>query len=111
MRINERDVCRRFEPTEAQVIHAQNMINQWEIVIKTMKSPGWQLLIDFFRSQLQLYDSMSNMDKSAELGDLLYRMGVVDGLNALLQSPERLKQSATSAAKFLKEAELAEKKE
>lgn len=111
MKINERDVCRRFEPTETQIEHAENMLNQWEAVVKTMASPGWQLLIDFFQSQLQMYDSMSNMDKAAELGDFQYRMGIVDGLNALLQSPKRLKQSATSAAKFLAEMELADKKE
>lgn len=111
MKIDQRDVCRRFKPTEAQIEHSQKMLNNWEIVQKTMASPGWQLLMEFFRSQLQLYDSMSNMDKSAELDDFLYRMGVVDGLNALLQSPERLKQSATSAANFLNEVELAKTKE
>ena len=111
MIINERDVCRGFEPTELQIERAQKMLNDWEAVQKTMRSPGWELLIEFFRSQLQMYDSMSNMDKSNGLGDFLYRMGVVDGLNALLQSPKRLKQSATSAVEFLAKAELAQTKE
>lgn len=111
MLINERDVCRNFEPTELQIERAQKMLNDWEAVQKAMQSPGWQLLIEFFQSQLQMYDSMSNMEKSSELGDFQYRMGVVDGLNALLQSPKRLKQSATSAVEFLAKAELAKTKE
>lgn len=107
MRIDERDTRIPRVYTEQEIKHAHEIINQWEAVDKTMKSPGWKILIDFFQSQLQMFDSISN----AKLDDFQYRQGLVDGLKELLQSPKNLKQNATSAINFLKEAELADTEE
>lgn len=107
MIINERDTETIRVYTEQEIKHAHEIINQWEAVDKTMKSPGWKTLIDFFQSQLLQYDSIS----TAQLDDFLYRKGLVDGLKRLLQTPKQLKQNATSAINFLKDAELADTKE
>lgn len=106
MIIKEQDTRKPLVLTEAQIGKAHEIINRWETVQKTMESPGWKILTDYFESQLRLFDSISN----ARPDDVMYRQGVVFGLRMLLQSPKRLKQSATSAMEFLK-AGLAEEEE
>jgi hypothetical protein len=106
MIIKEEDTHKTPVLTEAEIKHCHGVINQWEIMEKTMKSPGWKVLTDYFESQLRLFDSISN----ARPDDVRYRQGVVNGLKMLLQSPKRLKQSATSAIEYLK-AGLAENEE
>jgi len=97
--------------TDERIKDAQNDIDRWEAVEKVVRSPGWQILIDYFQSQLQEDDSISDMKKTPELDDFLYRQGLTKGFKWFLQSPRRLKEKATSAAEFLKAAELASNKE
>ena len=86
MIINERDTEEIRVYTEKEIEYANEIINQWEAVDKTMKSPGWKILIDYFQSQLQQYDSLS----TTELDDFLYRKGLVDGLKRLLRFTKKM---------------------
>ena len=106
MIIREDDYKKLPMISEVQIKHAQEVINQWEEVQKTMNSPGWRILSAYFKGYLLEYNSVVNCTEE----QFKYRQGLCEGLARLTQTPEKLKKLATSAIETLK-AGLAETEE
>ena len=98
MIIRESDYKKLPVMNEAQIKHAQEVVNQWGEVQKTMSSQGWKILSAYFKADLMAYNSVVNCTEE----QFKYRQGLCEGLTRLTQTPEKLKKLATSAIETLK---------
>lgn len=106
MIIREHDVNKLPPMPQAELEHAQEILNNWAEVSRILDTEGWRILEEYFQQLFAMYDSVSGCTEE----NFLYRKGLCDGIAKLTQTPKVLKRMATSAQEKLK-AGLAEHKE